>query len=114
MFYDIFIELCARKGVKPSRAAEDCGINRSNVASWKKHGYAPRSEALNLIAAYFGVSIDYLLGNKKETSSNDQEEVTFDDFTYAMAGEAAGLTEEDKQTLLDMARFLKQKQQQKN
>ena len=66
MFYDIFLSLCQEKGIKPSAAAEACGINRSNVSLWKSKGYTPRSEALNAIAEYFGVSVDYLLGNEKE------------------------------------------------
>ena len=61
MFYDIFVDLCRKKGVKPSNAAEDCGLNRSSVTSWKKKGYTPRGEALNAIAAYFDVTVDYLL-----------------------------------------------------
>ena len=55
MFYDVFIELCNKKGVKPGRVAEECGINRSNVSLWKSRGYTPRGEALNKLAAYFGV-----------------------------------------------------------
>lgn len=66
MFYDVFLSLCQEKGIKPSAAAEACGINRSNVSLWKSKGYTPRGDALNSIAEYFGVSADYLLGNKKE------------------------------------------------
>lgn len=66
MFYDVFIELCNKKGVKPGRVAEECGINRSNVSLWKSRGYTPRGEALNKLAAYFGVSVDYLLGYEEK------------------------------------------------
>lgn len=27
MFYDVFAELCEKRGIKPSKAAEECGIN---------------------------------------------------------------------------------------
>ena len=76
MFYDIFINLCKEKGIKPSRAANDCGINRSNVSNWKNNGYTPRGEALNAIAKYFNVSVDYLLETeqKKEPLSNREEQ----------------------------------------
>ena len=66
MFYDIFAELCEKREIKPSKAAEECGINKSNVSSWKNNGYVPRGDALNKIAAYFGVSTDYLLGNEQK------------------------------------------------
>lgn len=65
MFYDIFIKLCQKKGVTPSRAAEDCGVSRSNVSSWKSKGYTPRGDALQNFADYFGVTVDYLLGEEK-------------------------------------------------
>lgn len=66
MFYDIFAELCEKREIKPSKAAEECGINKSNVSSWKNNGYVPRGDALNKIAEYFGVTVDYLLGNKQK------------------------------------------------
>ena len=116
MFYDRFSELCKQKGVKPSKAAEECNINKSNVSNWKNHGYVPRGEALNRISAYFGVSTDYLLGNEqKEKPSGEAEgqEVTFDDFTYAMHDETKELTDENKQKLLEMARFFKEQQDKK-
>lgn len=108
MFYDIFIELCARKGVKPSRAAEDCGINRSNVASWKKHGYAPRSEALNRIAAYFDVSADYLLGNKKEKPAK-KADLDDNDIKFALFG----TTDVDDETLEDIKAYARFKREQR-
>jgi transcriptional regulator with XRE-family HTH domain len=66
MFYDIFSNLCQKRGIKPSRAAEECGINKSNVSNWKNNGYIPRGEALGKLATYFGVSVDYLLGNEQK------------------------------------------------
>lgn len=68
-FYDRFIHLCEQKGVKPSRAAEDCGINRSNVSMWKNNGSTPRGGALQKISEYFGVTTDYLLGNTEQKES---------------------------------------------
>ena len=113
MFYDIFERLCNEKGVKPGRAAEECGINRSNVSLWKSKGFTPRSDALNTIADYFGVSVDYLLGNtdqkEKAPAKAEADDVTFDDFTYAMYHESRELDSEDKQALLNMARLLKKK-----
>lgn len=67
-FYEKFVSLCEKKGVKPGRAASDCGINRSNVTSWKNNGYTPRGEVLQRLATYFEVPVDQLLGdtdNKK-------------------------------------------------
>lgn len=42
--------------------------------------------------------------------SKKEREVTFDDFTYAFLDESKELTEENKQKLLEMAKFFKQQQ----
>ena len=62
MFFDIFIELCAAKGVSCTRAAKDIGLSNSITTKWKKTGATPGGETLDKVAAYFGVSTDYLLG----------------------------------------------------
>ena len=67
MFYDLYCNLCQAKNEKPSRVADNLGINRSTVSQWKakyKQGIdiTPNSEVLKKISEYFGVSIDYLLG----------------------------------------------------
>lgn len=61
MFYDVFEKLCAEKGVKPGRAADEIGISRATVTNWKKNGYSPRRNILEKIAQYFSVSVDTLL-----------------------------------------------------
>lgn len=61
MFYDVFEKLCAEKGVKPGRAADEIGISRATVTNWKKNGYSPRRNILEKIAKYFSVSVDTLL-----------------------------------------------------
>lgn len=66
MFYETFLALCAKRGVRPGRAADEMGINRGTVTSWKKAGYSPRAETLQKIADYFGVSAAYLLGTETE------------------------------------------------
>lgn len=71
--------LCEKKGVKPGRAASECGINRSNVTSWKNNGYTPRGDVLQRIASYFGVTVGYLLGEeaqKEKPLVNGNEELT--------------------------------------
>lgn len=62
MFFDIFYELCKRKGVSCKKAAEEIGLSNSITTKWKKTGATPSGETLDKVAAYFGVSTDYLLG----------------------------------------------------
>ena len=113
MFYDLFCELCKKKGVSPTKATVEIGLSRTIGTKWKTTGATPQGETLSKIADYFGVSVDYLLGNEPKEKTPAEADVTFDDFTYAMYGESRELTEDDKNMLLDMARMLKKRQQER-
>lgn len=71
MFYDVYLDLCKRKNVSPTRAALEMGLSEATPTTWKKRGLTPQGETLNKIAAYFDVTTDYLLnGNSQREESN--------------------------------------------
>lgn len=107
MFIDIFLQLCAENNVKPTRVAKEIGSSSASVVKWKK-GAIPQSSTLQKIADYFGVSTDYLLTGNNEVRPT-KEEITFDDFTYAMYGRAQELTEEQKQLLINLAEDMRKR-----
>lgn len=78
MFYDVYADLCKEIGKSPSAVAQELKINKSNVTNWKNNGYTPRGEVLNKIADYFGVTVDYLLGNapREVTLVNGDDELS--------------------------------------
>lgn len=61
MFYDIYCDLCKKKGVTPTRAAIEMGLSKSTPTAWKKQGITPQAAQLQKIASYFEVPIDYLM-----------------------------------------------------
>lgn len=109
--YEIFEKLLMERGVTAYKVAKATGISTGSMTDWKKGRSAPKVDKLQKIADYFGVSVDYLLGNEPKEKTPAEADVTFDDFTYAMYGEAKELTDEDKNMLLEMARILKKRQQ---
>lgn len=66
MFYDIYAELCAKKGVSPSRAAVDMGFYRSSVSYWKNKGGSPGKSGISKMAAYFGVPVALLIETREK------------------------------------------------
>ena len=66
MFYEIVNNLCKEHKTTITRMAEEIGLSNAAPTSWRK-GAVPKLATLEKIAAYFGVSIDYLRGvdNKK-------------------------------------------------
>ena len=57
-----FVSLCKEKDVTYYKVSQDCFFDKSNVSRWLTKGYLPTLEILDIIAKYFNVSIDYLLG----------------------------------------------------
>ena len=109
--YEIFAKLLKEKGVTPYQVSKATGVAQSSLSDWKNGRSKPKYEKMLAISDYFGVSVDYILGNEPKEKTPAEADVTFDDFTYAMYGEAKELTDEDKNMLLEMARMLKKRQQ---
>ena len=88
MFYDTFEILCRNKGVSPNRACLEMGLSRSIAAKWKNTNTKPSADVLPIIAEYFGVSTDYLLGAEIEKAPTPEGErsVNDDDIKFALFG----------------------------
>lgn len=72
MYYENFIELCNKKGVKPGTVARMTGISTATITAWKQDKYTPKQDKLQKIADYFEVSLDNLLnGNIKVVDYTD-------------------------------------------
>ena len=103
VFYDLYLELCKERNVSPTRAAIEMGISKATPTTWKKRGLTPQGETLNKIAAYFGVSTDYLLGNVSEPFFHlDNDRILQDIHSYETES-ASTLTDRDRR---DIARDL--------
>lgn len=61
MQYEIFAELLTKKGVRTSDVAKATGINPTVFSEWKKGKSSPKSDKLQKIADFFGVSMEYLM-----------------------------------------------------
>ena len=80
-FKDRLKELRKRKGLSQVTLAEKLGLSKSTIGAYETGDISPSLEALNLIADFFNVDINYLLG--KEDGS-----------TYYLDPEAAELANE--------------------
>lgn len=80
MFYDRFIELCRKSGIKPTPLVMQMGLSSSNVSQWKK-GSTPRPEVLKRLADYFNVSVEYLLESdqKEKPATPEGDELSDED-----------------------------------
>lgn len=65
MFWDNFLAECAKKGKSPAVIAEELGFSNSATTCWK-NGSLPRMSSRKKLADYFGITVDELMGTKKE------------------------------------------------
>ena len=73
MFYDIYADLCKKKGITVSRAAIEMGISKGTVSVWKNKGTSPQMAQLEKIANYFDVPMGYLLGEENTIPPETQK-----------------------------------------
>lgn len=113
--YDNINSLCVERGIKPSKLCADVGISRGLITDLKmgrKNGVT--AVTAQKIASYFNVSVGYLLGEETEkaptgASERKQEADILDEVDVAFYGEYKQLNEDDKATLRDMARILRER-----
>lgn len=68
--YQIFLNLLKINNCKTSDVVKATGIAHSTFTDWKNGRSVPKTEKLQKIADYFGVSVDYLLtGQAPETAA---------------------------------------------
>ena len=73
MFKERFIRLCNRLNESPTSVCKKVGLSNAAFANWDDASI-PRRATLIKIADYFGVTVDYLLGNTDEKEKPLSEE----------------------------------------
>ena len=71
MFWNNFLAECAKKGKSPAVVAEELGFSNSATTCWK-NGSLPRMSSRKKLADYFGVTVDELMGTKKEPAGKGE------------------------------------------
>ena len=82
MFYERLKSLALEKNKSLNQIEKDLNLSRNTLANYKK-GKTPSTERALLLANYFNVTTDYLLGetdNKYSSSINDDLEKSLDTF----------------------------------
>ena len=94
MFYDRFLALCAEKGVRPTNACVEAGLSRGLAAKWKStKTEKPSAEALEKMSAYFGKSIDEILGKEIAPTPEGERQISDDDIKFALFGGDGEITD---------------------
>lgn len=114
--YEIFEQLLQKMGVTVYKVSKDTGIAQSTFSSWKAKNSKIGTENAEILAKYFGVSIDYLMGREKEKESDielSSEEwkrlrlIKISPDIQALVDTAADLEKSDIDFIIEMAKKMK-------
>ena len=113
--YESILQLCQRAGIRPGRLCDELGISRGLMTDLKmgrKKGV--NAETAQKIASFFGVSVGYLLGIEgSEAVADTTDAINLDQVDVAFYGEFKELSDEDKETVRDMVRIMRQRRDNK-
>lgn len=109
---EILRELRNSIGKTQDQVAEACSISKIALARYETGTRTPRIEIASRLADYYGVSVDYLLGNdndpKSVQSAPDPAPVADDSqLTQAIMDELRGIPDDMQGNILSYIRFLK-------
>lgn len=106
--YDTILSLCNDKGIRPGRLCDELGLSRGLMTDLKmERKKTVNAQTAQKIAAYFCVSVGYLLG--EEESRDVLEEVDI-----AFYGDFRELSQEDKETVREMVRLMRSRREKKD
>lgn len=105
--------------------ARKLGVAYSTYDGYETGYREPKLETLQKIADALGCTVDYLLGDVPEPDGklvfadeietpDPKKEDRFDEISCALLGETRNLTEEDKELILSMIKFLAEKRRPQN
>ena len=109
--YDRIIALCSAGGIRPGRLCSELGLSRgliSDLKAGRKKGVS--AETAQKIASYFSVSVGYLLGQSESSEARpDASPDTLDQVDIAFYGDFKELSDEEKETVRDMVRIMRER-----
>lgn len=71
-FVDRVTELLKERGISKKQMLIDCGMGKNSFVTWK-NGVVPNASTLTVLANYFGVTNDYLIGKTDERKAPEKE-----------------------------------------
>lgn len=95
------------RGLYQSDVAEKIGVSTAMISSYESGNKKPQIDKLNKLAAFYGVSVDYLLGQSEYSTENQELDKWFEDNDVRMiARKMSHMTPDDKVRLKEMVKLL--------
>lgn len=102
-FAQVLKELMNTQGVSNYALAKYLKCSQSTIKNWLSEANSPNNEKLQQVAEYFGVSVDYLLGNsdiKEKPASESTDGLS--DYDIRILSWFRSLPPEKKEAILNL------------
>lgn len=100
--------LCEEIDIRPGRLCDELRLSRSLITDLKMgRKKTVNAETAQKIANFFGVSVAYLLGQSKNRDGQIND--VLEQVDVAFYGEFKELSDEDKETVRDMVRLMRER-----
>lgn len=97
------LSLCEKNNVKVGTLEREIKLANGTIGRWTESTF-PNSQTLSVIADYFGVSTDWLLGREQEVDIEDElERLKTDQDLRVLLSSSAKLSKEDLQFITKLA-----------
>lgn len=102
--YETIENLCQQRGIRPGYLCSELGLSRGLMTDLKMgRKKSVSAQTAQKIAGFLGVSVGYLLGEQAENSD------ILDQVDVAFYGEFKELNEDEKETVRDMVRLMRER-----
>ena len=110
--YSILAGLCDERGISPYIMCKDTGIQPSVMTDLKMgRRHTVKAETASKLANYFGVSVDYLLGNTDKKEKAPAEEgggITDEELKFALFDAPEEITDDIMDEVKRFAKYVEE------
>lgn len=104
-----------KRGIPKEQFYRESGISSATMSQWRKRIYSPSSAAIKKIEDYLGIVFTIEQKEKAPTAAGERSgsHDVLDDVDIAFYGDYKELTEDDKATVRDMVRIMRERRSKK-
>lgn len=101
--YEIFEQLLQEHNLTAYQFCKETKVPQSTISEWKRKNSVLSGKYQGIIASYFGVTIDYLMGNSENVTENSLNAKDSEERELLLLCRKVGdISEEDRNALIDI------------
>ncbi|MBE6959942.1 MAG: helix-turn-helix transcriptional regulator [Ruminococcaceae bacterium] len=103
-----------QRGITMKQLGEVVDLAESTISQYETGKREPDNETLLRISEFFGVTVGYLLGAEANVSQLSDNHDVLEDVDVAFYGDFKELSEDEKETVRDMVRLMRQRKEKRS